>query len=269
MRKLSLTAMAFIALFTITSCQKNANKVEGDTAFNDTSYIINGLSDIQAKTIGKYYTEVAVERRSGSEKKIHLSVEGLPENIAWDFYNDSGYPTFSSPLTFDVRFAAPGTYPFKLVTTPDDGSLRKEYDVNLKVDTMSVTECNAFMAARLQYTNQLLYTKNANDSVVSTYTRMSFDSNRLTAYLNTVLISEPQAGNNYGIVTPLVEIQFSCIDGSITIPSQEVKAYDYNTNTQKLYTISGSGKIDALRENMTLSYTTELGTYTIVSSFKY
>lgn len=276
MKRISFAAMAAIALFTITSCQKNANKVEGDFP-PDTTYTISGVTDVNAKTAGVAYTPISVTRNGNTERKISLSVEGLPGNIGWEFSNESGYPDFTSNLRLDMMFVAPGRYPFTIITTPEDGGKPKRYSSVAKVERMTAMECGQFFLNGIGAGTApgYLITKNTQGKTVysntSFYGNLNNDSFKIGVYNMLMEYNEDPSlmyiANIGG--QSVVNAVVSCDDGSVTIPVQTIYARAYGGSPVKEYTISGSGKIDALNESFNLTYTSEGGTYTLVSSFKY
>ncbi|PZF72489.1 hypothetical protein [Taibaiella soli] len=130
-----LPLVVSIGLF---SCTKSGTDTTSGTGANTnkTSYKVNGVVDVSIQNNPDSNTSVTtltITDTLKSAQKITLSLDGLPNGVTGTLSNTSGYPTYTSVLTFvDASNATPGVYPIKLNC---EGSIsgKASYTINLTV----------------------------------------------------------------------------------------------------------------------------------------
>lgn len=277
MRKLLLVLTA--AVFAFGSCtKKDSTQVVyiEDTSHHheeemiDTSLTISGISDIRSGVWGEQFINITVNRNSGLERKVTMSISGLPENVKAEFSSISGYTSFNTILMLDVMFAKPGVYPLTISSTTDDGK-KMNYDVNLTIDSPTKKECNDMLLDAIL--GSLSTEDVAKDSVVftSTFIQLNFLENEL--YLNNVVLRYSDTASRYYRTFSTgnsfhVMLNFDCITGKLIIPEQEVEGRALGSANLETFKISGEGTLNVADGTYHINYITEYddnGT-TVISS---
>lgn len=252
MKKLSLIALAAGTLFTVASCEKNANKVVTNvdpvdsTVTVDTSYTLSGLRDLELNNLGTGTINVTVTRTSGPEKKVSFVIAGLPDTSVIEASGvSSGYTTFTTAIKFVTKFAKPGTYPIRFVATSDIGN-DKVYNINLIIKETPKSECNQLFVAATPnalatYSEQedtLLYGQTA---VINNTTQQQLFFYAMLLEVDTALDRTFVSVNNTN--GSVIRFTLDCNDGSIMLPEQEILGRSFlPTTMERRYKISGSGQ---------------------------
>lgn len=278
MKKLSIITLAAGALFTIASCQKKDNKVVTNvepvepTPVVDTSYIVSGLRNLTMSSLATNTLNVTVTRTSGAEKKVTLSVTGMPESSKVSIDGMSGYTSFSSAIKFITMFAKPAVYPISIMAKSETGEV-KQYNINLTVEQISDEDCNNTLATSIP---TRLTTYNEDDSTLYTQTYTFNNTSQSTLYLNNVLLDvDSTSGELFFSRTTTttnstVKMLFSCNDGTIQIPQQDILARgSIQGNTSRIYKVSGNGLVDLKSNIMSITYSSayEVGGNVIVHKY--
>lgn len=279
MFKYTLFFLAAI-MITAASCQKNASQVEPkpepvDSSGTEASYLVSGLRDVLTKNVGSTDLNVTVSRASGAEQKITLSVNGMPEGSEVEFTGESGYTTFSTAIKFITRFAKPGVYPVSLVAKSESGESRV-YNINLTVEEISRVDCNEVFVNSLPQVAFNTYA-DGTDSIVYDQTLVYYTPGQSQIYISRMVMEkEPPGGGVFvGIGSSAsqglgVSFIFSCNDGTISIPLQEIEARDVNSwGTTRDYKVSGDGLVDVETNTMSISYTTQYELNGNIETHKY
>lgn len=267
MRKLLLVFTA--AAFALGSCtKKQSTEVvyledtthhHNDTSMVDTSLTISGISDIRTDVWGEQFINIMVNRNSGLERKVTMSISGVPENVEAEFSSVSGYTSFNTTLMLKTTFAKPGKYPLTITSTTDDGKTM-EYSINLTIDTPTKKECNMLF---LSATNNALSTTDPmKDTVVNTSTFIQMNTLENELYLSNVTLHHNDTlnksfrtfiqGSNYHVM-----MQFDCLTGKISMPEQDVTGRTISGANTKTFKIYGEGKINSAEGTFEVTYITE------------
>lgn len=262
---LRLIAMSVI-LFT--ACKKEETSIipEAPTP-PDTSYYIDGLTDIHAMSLGQIVTQIPIVKTTADHKKVNVSFRGFPPNVKTKAEYTSGYPDYIAYLTMNFRFTPAGTYPFTVITQAE-GNPAKEYDINIIVDKIPESDCQYYLLSFLKWSN---YDINSNSSTPIPQTlqpSLYMDGNLRKAYFNRLLLYHDNTGNGQNVFTSYraishnsrpdnhhVEVRFDCENGNITIPQQKVEGLGGAPLSIDTFTIAGSGKGDLNTEKYTITYT--------------
>ncbi|HTN46190.1 MAG TPA: hypothetical protein VL098_07560 [Flavipsychrobacter sp.] len=109
----------FLAIFCTNGCVKQKMDVA--------NLYINGVSDRTVKQgINRNLSlQLFIEAKSDSQKRITLSVEGLPTGMKDSFSFKAGVPDFKTTLYLtQTGITATGTYPLKIITTDASGNVQ-------------------------------------------------------------------------------------------------------------------------------------------------
>lgn len=262
---LRLIAMSVI-LFT--ACKKEETSIIPETPTPpDTSYYINGLTDIQAFTFGGTNTYINIVKTTTDHRKINVSFSGYPPNVEAKASSTSGYPDFTTYLEMDYLFTPAGTYPFT-ITTQAEGNEPKEYKINIIVDTLEEENCQSLFTG-LYSGDDFQLTSNAPfplPSQSAPFIRRSYNDEKL--YFWEMVVHHDSNSTQQNIyktvsaVTPNanpgtyhVLIDFDCQDGTITIPEQAVMAYGSNFARVDTFMVKGEGRVDVKAKRYTITYT--------------
>lgn len=285
--KLSYKLLAVAIIFTI-GCKKEKNAIIPPTPQPpDTSYYINGLTDIHALTLGQVVTQIPIVKATADHKKVDISFRGFPPNVKTKTNYISGYPDFIAYLTMNFRFTPAGTYPFTVITQAEDNP-PKEYNINIIVDKIPESDCQYYLLSYLKMSNYNI-TSNSSAPIPQTLQpSLYLDGNLRKAFFSRLTLYHDNTGNGQNAYTSYrainhnsnpnthhVEVIFDCENGNITIPQQKVEGLGGTPLSTDTFTISGSGKGDFNTEKYTITYTCissdpdkETIQYTISGDFK-
>lgn len=256
--KKSLLALTLFALL-LGSCTKKTNVIPDPPAEEvkeDSTYIINGITDFTLGSLDSTWVYLEVDFRQGKQEKINLSIEGLPERVTTKFEPAAGIPGFTTTLMLKSIVAEPGTYPVKIIGTSTNGQ-KKTYEVNLVIKDNF--HCDSFMAGNLS--SFKTYTDPAGDSIsnYSYISAMSQPGGAMILYMNSMYLETvsgyPVFSGNFGMPNPSNEVILvvNCNSKTITIPEKTITAYTSMGPEQ--YTVSGTGMIDFDTKMVTINYT--------------
>lgn len=266
MKKTLLAAVLASALFA--SCEKKENvypPVTEKPAPEDSTYIINGITDWTISRIDSTMVTLNVAFQQGMQKKVTLSVEGLPNRVKASFTPATGFPGFGTTMTLTSVFSKPGIYPITVKGTSENG-LVKSYKVNLTVKDDVV--CDSFI---LKNTNSLITKYNNLDTAYSMTTikangQGSFSFEKL--FLDTMMAVDITTGIHSD---DKVSFTVNCGEEAFNIAEQTITTYTAIGPVK--YTISGSGRLDFENRVLVINYkaSSELGKtyfYTMTSKMK-
>lgn len=140
MRITTLFTCALAGALFFSACKKS------DSDALPTNYRIDGVQDItlplQSSGISTAYMTLTVNATGKIQEHVTLSLEGMPSGCAGEITSPSGFPNFSTYITFRDSAANGGTYPVKLVC---DGSVtgKKAYTFNLTLPQLP--DCSSFL----------------------------------------------------------------------------------------------------------------------------
>lgn len=283
MRKITLF---LITVVTIAACKKKEDKtlvsppVENPVIPEviDTSYYLSGIKDIHAYPIGSFSMEFSGVHTDGIQRKLNLSLTGLPDKAEANFTMQTGFTPFSDKIDITTKFLSPGTYPISITSTPDKGEV-KTYDVNLRVASMNTKDCDQlFLDAQPPNTvgNTIrCYDTNGNALDYSPYLQFNPTTGELN--LSRVILS-------YDATNPIrsylslfnvtldnnkpVRLKVDCNDGGkLIIPEQVVTGYRAIQADTIEFNISGSGNINIDNRTWNITYTTDSSTFKLQGGF--
>ncbi len=139
MRKL-LFATGLLAL-AFSSCKKE--EVIVNTAPAKPPFRVTGLSDI-AVQLNPFYQQLLIAQQQvgvvyeyGDQKRVSLRLENLPAGLKDSFYVRSGYPDFSTYISFYNEGVKSGNYTLSLVLQADGepDAMRYPFNVSVQGDT--------------------------------------------------------------------------------------------------------------------------------------
>lgn len=279
MKRISL--LFALAALMIASCTKpkpesriyTTTDSSNSSTVEDTSFYIADLGDISIERLGISSVSFSVVHTNGIQKNVELSISGLPEKVTAEFLKIKGYTPFNTALEFDARFANAGKYPITITATPDKGE-KKIYTISLNIEPFTEKECNNRFYAGGGSIALYPATYNMQDKEIHTNTRIFKNtiSGKLTLF-NVMLSHNPNA---YSFVSPnntsssdYVVMNFSCDNGTFTIPEQTIRAYRTNPKDTVDFKISGSGQLDLDDNKYHITYATDSGTYKLVGWYSY
>lgn len=255
MKKL-LLAFSLFTIF-LGSCTKKTNVIP-DVPIEvkeDSTYIINGVTDFTLGSLDSTWVYLEVDFREGKQEKITLSIEGLPARVISEFEPAAGIPGFATTLMLKSIVATPGTYPVKIVGTSSNG-MKKTYEVNLVIKDNF--HCDSFMVNNLgAFSTQI---ESTGDSV-STYSYISYmvqPGGSMVLFMRSVYLETvsgyPVLSGNFGTpdLTNEVVLVVNCNNKTITIPEKSIIAY--SAIGPEIYKVSGTGTIDFDTKTVTINY---------------
>lgn len=144
MKSLTLITLALLSTALFFGCKKNEynNNPNTNPDPNAMVYIINGITDLNIKHKGSVTLPLSVERTSGNQENITLSVEGLPGQTTATFSPASGIPNFATTLTINTNYTDGGNYTIALKGTTASGAA-KTYNLKLNVTAEPALGCVA------------------------------------------------------------------------------------------------------------------------------
>lgn len=266
MKKLLLLAAAFV--FTFSACKKKESTIlpspETDTVYvkpairTDSSIAIDGIKEIRTTSWDEYTLPLTIQRIHGLERRVSMSVSGLPEHVKAEFSSTSGYTTFNTNLLLNIMFVTPGTYPLTITGSTDQGKM--DYTVNFVVDSLTTDECNT------KFINQISGAPRtwelALDSVIPANTGINYDPLKKELSVFFLALSYDDDFSKYYMTSfssqpGRVRLTVNCDNGTLEIPAQTVEGYSISGSSSKTFTISGNGHIDIEKGIYTITYTTQ------------
>lgn len=262
------------ALFTLAACDKNEplpaviTPVDSTAQF-DSSYVIAGVVDIKMDNIDSNGTPLSINHITGVQKKITLSVTGLPANATVTFAPASGIAPFGTLMSIQTTFAAAGTYPVKLVATPESGTAN-EYEFTLTVEPEK--DCNNYFYTSIESdlevfasTSSEPYDMSSNDFYYDEQTKELYIRGELPLREPpqfTVSAYKLRATNE----SEYLKLSADCSNGTINIPSQTVNGFNIQAGSQD-FTVSGTGKILLAEERFEITYSSFSKTDNVTTTY--
>ncbi|MCW3120575.1 MAG: hypothetical protein JWQ38_67 [Flavipsychrobacter sp.] len=228
-----------IAVVAMGSCKKKSSTTTV-TPVTLPVYTIDGIHDLYMTGNSAFVSTatllITVQFQDSFQKQVTLSLSDLPAGIKVDDrWITSGYPTFSTAITFyDTSFtsaAAEGTYPMTITATGSAGT--QKFNFNLKVAKP----------------------ESCTDNIVGTYYTSNTTCN-FGSYVDTVFADATTVNKiwfkNIGKSHSTVYALYSCIDGRLLIPTQSANGY----------TFTGHGTAAATSSSHSISMTITYGSDT-------
>lgn len=107
-------------------------------------YRVSGVVDfsMQKYSFGAelYEMYVALEYENGEQERVTLSLENVPSGLKDSLFVSSGYPSFSSYITFVDSGVAEGVYTLKLITQGEKSG-RREFPFTITI--LGVPDCTS------------------------------------------------------------------------------------------------------------------------------
>jgi hypothetical protein len=255
MKKL-LLAFTLVSI-TLGSCTKKTNVIPDVPVEikEDSTYIINGITDFTLGSLDSTWAYVQIDFREGKQEKITLSIEGLPDRVSAEFEPAAGIPGFATTLMLKAKIAKPGTYPVKITGTSASG-LKKTYEVNLVIKDNF--HCDSFMVNNL---GAFRTVTDPNGDSVSTYSYVSYmiqPGGTMALFMRSVYLETvsgyPVLSGNFGTpdLTNEVELVVNCDNKTITVPEKSIIAY--SAMGPEIYKVSGEGTMDFDTKTVTINY---------------
>ncbi len=126
-----------------------------------------------------------VKHLSGNQENITLSVEGLPDNVSYEFSNATGIPTFSTIFIVSAKHAAPGAYSINIVVTTASGK-KNNFPCNLTLEESF--DCASIVAGYFSGSSDCSFSSSfniyKNGGVVDGLTIDGIDGNALGASID-------------------------------------------------------------------------------------
>lgn len=121
----------YLSILALSTTLFGCDKKENAPGFQ---YSVNNIHNLTVKKGESALLHVEVKHIGGTQKEITLSVKELPNPVLYHFTKTSGYPPFSTTITFTATsHTAPGVHPFKIVASVKDEE-PKVFDVELKIE---------------------------------------------------------------------------------------------------------------------------------------
>lgn len=244
---------ATLATILFASCAKKQNiipEVPQKPAPEDSTYIINGITDYTISSLDSEVVGLNIIYREGKQSRVTISVEGLPNKVVAKFNPASGFPGFNTAFSLASYAAKPGTYPITIKGTSDNG-LVKTFKVNLTVKDDLI--CDSFILKQ----NAMFNTITAGNRVVHTGTHIDSVSsgNRLQLFLNDVYLDTVLGQKVLTGVHSKDEVNFfvDCENETINIPSQTIIVYTAMGPLK--YIVSGIGSVNYRQRILSINYT--------------
>lgn len=267
MKKILLAASLVSVLFA--SCDKKQNVIPvipEQPAPEDSTYIINGLTDMSISSLDSTVVGLNITFLQGKQDKITLSIEGLPDRVKGSFDPGAGIPGFNTTLMLKSVVAKPGVYPVTIKGVSENG-LTKSYKVNLRIKDDFV--CDSFFMNNIgSFTTRNV----ANNDSVFAFTHVNFQiSNKsLTFYFNNMYLDSMNGSNiiSGGMGFDLqheVTFAVNCGNNTVTIPEKTIDAITFMGVQQ--YKVSGTGSINYDNQTISVTYTVT-NSQNITTSYK-
>lgn len=255
MKRILLAASLVSLLFA--SCDKKQNVIPvipEQPAPEDSTYIINGLTDMSISSLDSVVTGLNITFLQGKQDKITLSIEGLPDRVKGSFDPGAGIPGFNTTLMLRSVVAKPGVYPITIKGVSENG-LTKSYKVNLRIKDDFT--CDSFFMNNIGMFTA--YNSSTNDSVFG-FTNVNFqiDNNQPTFYFRNMYLDSMNGSNiiSGGMGFDLqheVTFTVNCDSKTITIPEKTIDALTFMGIQQ--YKVSGTGVINYDNQTVSVAYT--------------
>lgn len=276
----TIILLLIVSTTAITSCKKEKQNTIAELSpedsiriYGDTTYYITGLTDYTMHPLDRQIISYLVEHNDGIQRKVDISLSGVPANVGATISKQSGYTPYSSSIELTTKFLPSGIYPVTVHAKPDIGN-DKYYTINLTVEAVNKKEC---ITEIMKYIggNTNIYDKDEQkilfDNTYPWYDHVNniFYLNRaLLAYdpVNTLLNSYTSPVSVSAPHQPIV-MDFDCYTGMFSIPSQTIKGYKYATRDTLDFNISGSGTVDIDNGVYKIEYTTDSGSFVMKGNF--
>ena len=199
--KKSTLLVALLAI-TIGSCTK---KYETNVPYVP-PYHLDGITDLTVNADNPSASmQIGVTYQNSNQERVTLSLEGMPAGLTYNIINPSGYPSFSSFISFFDSSAAIGTYTVNLVAKGDkSGKVKFPFTVMVT----EIPDCAAGFTG-------------ANFSASNFCTSGSY-----TEGITLLSANHVQFTNFEGTGVHL-NATFNCTTGDVTIPTQTINGFIY------------------------------------------
>lgn len=240
--------------------RKKENKIPeiSTVGAEDSSYIINGLSN---KTIGRVdgtFTQLELVYQNGDQENIELSASELPEGMEIIFEPKSGIPGFNTTMHIESSLTKAGIYPVKIHGVSKSGKVKTyTFDVtvrdNFHCDSLLMQNIGVF-ATRNQPRGDTVFNQTYLQSSTSNTEYPVYFLYNL--YLETIEGRRVLTGNNGQYPSSnSVMFVFDCADHSFSLPEVILPVYNPIKRKTEYYTVSGEGgEINFKTKTVTIIY---------------
>ena len=252
--KKTLLALAFVS-FLFASCEKKQNVipvVPEQQVPEDSTYIINGITDFSIGSLDSTVVILNVNFIQGKQEKITLKIEGMPDRTNASLEPSAGIPGFNTMLKLTANVAKPGTYPLTITGTSTSG-LKKTYKVNL------IIKDNFYCDSMLTNDVGFFITRHTNGDYIQDYTHIntmyvSADS-PFVFYLSQLYLEVYNAVPvlTTGFSAQQASFSYNCDGKTITLHEKMVDAV--TTFGTQWYKVSGTGTINYDTKTVSITYT--------------
>lgn len=260
MKKILLIVV--IAVVTLLACREKQNiipsaivqpedssVVNDTTIFEDSSYVIFGITDYSIKSLESKSIPLEVMLTGKSQDKITLSVVDLPDYTTAEFEPESGYTGFNTLLTINTMFVKPGIYPIVIKGTSGK-NLTKSYKVNLSVEGVP---CDSILVYR---TNHFRTRSVWNQYILYGNTHMDVDyKDPELFYFSSLLVG--MDGGNPIITYEDIRYFVNCDSFTISIPATTVLGTNQRTGQTNTFIVEGSGTINPDERKVIINYSSK------------
>lgn len=229
---------------------EDSSVVNDTTLFEDSSYVIFGITDYSIKSLESKSIPLEVMLTGKMQDKISLSVAGLPDRTSAELEPASGYTGFGTLLTITTIFTKPGIYPIVIKGT-SDRKLTKSYKINLSVESVP---CDSILVYR---TNSFRTRSVFNQYILYGNTRMDVDyKDPETFYFSSLLVGMDGGDPIVSFTSSTGRIRYyaDCDSLKITIPPVTVEGFNSKTQQTGTYIIEGSGQIHPSERKIIINY---------------
>ena len=246
------------AALLLSSCEKKENTIVNTGSIEDSTYIINGLSNRNIGRVDGAVMPLELVYNTGKQENIELSATELPEGMEVIFEPKSGIPGFNSTMRIESSLTKAGTYPIKINGVSTSGNV-KTYTIDITVrdnfncDSLLMRNIGTFHTRNepredTVYTGTYLSTQVAINGNFSKSLSFFFQNLYLETKGNTIITT----GSNNG-QSNIVRVAFDCSTHTFTIPETEVYGYNYPFGGNQ-YTVSGTGVINFKNKMTKINY---------------
>lgn len=221
-----LIALACIAIYSCTKHTTTYNTIDNSDTSAAAGFSLKGISDLEMQSRDSIFIPLMVEWADGAERKVTLSVSGLPANVTGTFMPAGGY-NFSTTLKLVAKKAALGNSDFH-INVSDSAGIIKAYHVTLTIKP------------------KLMCMEEIVGSYMGDYACTS-DTDSVAVFIF------PTGGgpnNNQIAITNLIPFGFTSVQATIACEGQTIAIQNQQTGP---FTIWGSGNF-SIDSTVTINY---------------
>ncbi len=292
--------LLLLSVFVIASCKKEQQDVTSQISANtdtpevslpeDQAYFLSGIYNRTTTPLSRQSIDFVVNKnQSAIANNVKLSFETDAPNVTGSFTEDSDYPPYQSFLNLNFNFTPSGIYTVNIIST-SEGFAPKEHPFTVIVEQdTSANYCQSKFFSSFDTDHSTISSDNGIHIVKNPlkkemwipYYIMFFG--RVTLYnSNTEQYISTRNYHNAVLNTEAhMRFSFDCTTGDIEIPEQGVlgtiNGAPRSISDTDTFTVSGSGKVDPMTKQYTITYKssfvdngiTKTTNYTIKGDFNY